>query len=531
MTAAAAHGAVFSTAVMTLARRLRRRGLRGSRFGVCDFPLRTARAPISARISAPINAPINAPIGAPLRALAASLLASLVLGACAPLPTRPSSGLITDIPEDVAPVSPTRLSPAYGSEDGRIETADRVWQLLADRFYDPHMNGADWAGVRVAALARAAAARSDAAFYAVLKAMTAQLHDSHTQVLTPREALDRRRFITTRLGVTLHLIDGQVAVLEGDPESRAAADMRPGDVVLGIDGVTLDADFIRAASNDPATAWPASLDAIEALPADPRDAESVRVMRAVIRVLAQALEREPQSARTVRLDLQLGDGSTRAVVLRPTAQARPPQAKVRWLDGQTVVIRFNRFVTELRSDLERALEAAAGAQAIIIDLRGNGGGDHDLYLWFVGRFLPDERAAMRTVTRGEGAPALQKVRDVRAGPGSRAPLLQPIAVLIDARTDSAAELAAVTLQEQRGAALIGEPTCGCVVGVPVEYVLPDGGGVRIAETGFISMRGARMEGEPTLPAVRVVPTLADLRAGRDVVLEEALRRFNARAPR
>ena len=504
-------------AVMAIVERWRRGSRVGSRVGSRFWPLRAPSTP-------------STPIGASLLTLVASLLSGLILSACAQLPTRPSSGLITDIPEDVAPVSATRLSPPYRSEDGRVETADRVWQLLADRFYDPHMNGADWAGVRTSALAQAAAAGSDAAFYAALKAIAARLRDSHTQVLTPREALDRRRFITTRLGVTLHLIDGQVAVLEVDPESRAAADTRPGDVVLSIDGVALGADFIRAASNDPATAGAASVDAIEALPADPRDAERVRVLRAVTRVLAQALERAPESSRAVRLDLQVADGSTRTVELRPTSQARPPQARFRWLDGQTMVIRFNRFVTELRSDLERALEAAAGAQAIIIDLRGNGGGDHDLYLWFVGQFLPDERAAMRTVTRGEGAHALQKVRDVRAGPGSRAPLLQPVAVLIDARTDSAAELAAVTLQEQRGAALIGEPTCGCVVGVPVEYVLPDGGGVRIAETGFISMRGARMEGEPTLPAVRVVPTLVELRAGRDVVLEEAMRRLNAPLP-
>jgi len=33
-----------------------------------------------------------------------------------------------------------------------------------------------------------------------------------------------------------------------------------------------------------------------------------------------------------------------------------------------------------------------------------------------------------------------------------------------------------------------------------------------------------------LPAVRVVPTLVELRAGRDVVLEEAMRRLNAPLP-
>jgi hypothetical protein len=67
-----------------------------------------------------------------------------------------------------------------------------------------------------------------------------------------------------------------------------------------------------------------------------------------------------------------------------------------------------------------------------------------------------------------------------------------------------------------------------VVGVRLEYVLPDGGGLRIAETGFVSARGARMEGQPTLPIVRVTPSLADLRAGRDPVLEEAVRRLASR---
>src|SRR5262249_2295677 len=94
----------------------------------------------------------------------------------------------------------------------------------------------------------------------------------------------------------------------------------------------------------------------------------------------------------------------------------------------------------------------------------------------------------------------------------------------DGRTGSAAELAAVVLAEQRGAVLVGEPTCGCVVGVRYEYVLPDGG-LRVAETGFVSARGVRLEGAPTIPAVRVVPSLADLRAGRDVVLEEAHQRM------
>jgi C-terminal processing protease CtpA/Prc len=96
-------------------------------------------------------------------------------------------------------------------------------------------------------------------------------------------------------------------------------------------------------------------------------------------------------------------------------------------------------------------------------------------------------------------------------------------VLTDRRSGSASELTAVTLLEQRDALLVGESTCGCVVGVSWEYVLPGGGGVRVSETGFRSAHGRRMEGEPLTPAIYVPPGVAELRAGRDRALEAAER--------
>jgi carboxyl-terminal processing protease len=211
-----------------------------------------------------------------------------------------------------------------------------------------------------------------------------------------------------------------------------------------------------------------------------------------------------------------------AVEVVAIERARPPRAEFRWLEGDVALIRFNRFHPSLRDDLERALANAVGARAVVVDLRGNGGGLLEMYRWFVGHFLPDERVPMRTTARETGAPLVQTVADLAVVP-QRRPLLQPVAVLVDGRTASSAELTAVTLAEQRNALLVGEPTCGCAVAVRVEYVLPDGGGLRIAETGFVSARGARMQDAPTVPAVRVTPTLADLRRGRDVALEEARR--------
>lgn len=461
--------------------------------------------------------------------------ACALLTACAQLPYRPAAGPITDVPWGVAAPSATALSPVYATSRARRDAAERVWRLLNDRFHDPSFNGVDWSEVRARVMPQAAAARSDAALYRVLKAMTAELRDPHTEVLTPREAIDVRRFVAPRNGVTLAVVEGRLAVLEVEPDSPgAAAGELAGDVVLAINDAAITPTFLAAAAADPATllARPLAGDGPEALPADTADAARLRSMRAVRRLLrSQVAAADVPSAGPPPAPLRM-----RLTIERPSAEqplrvevvavprARPPQAQIRWLDGKVAVIAFNRFHPSVRGDLERALDGAAGARALIIDLRGNGGGLLEMYRWFIGRFVPDERVPMRTITRNRGYADARNVEDLVVA-SHRTPLLQPIAILIDGRTASSAELAAVTLAEQRAALLVGEPTCGCAVAVRVEYVLPDGGGLRIAETAFLSARGARMQDAPTPPSLRVSPTLVDLRAGRDVVLEAAHRRL------
>src|SRR5690606_21747257 len=72
----------------------------------------------------------------------------------------------------------------------------------------------------------------------------------------------------------------------------------------------------------------------------------------------------------------------------------------------------------------------------------------------------------------------------------------PLIVLTSPRSGSGAELLASALQEQGRATIIGERTCGCLLGINRYEPLPGGGEIAISEVGLRSGRfGRRVEGE------------------------------------
>ncbi len=168
----------------------------------------------------------------------------------------------------------------------------------------------------------------------------------------------------------------------------------------------------------------------------------------------------------------------------------------------------------LALDIETSRQRSAG---LILDLRGNPGGEQRLFEWLVGRFVT-EPTDLGEMLRRSGTKRL--VDAMVATPAAR-PYVKPIAVLIDRSTASASELTAHALVEQRAAIAVGETTCGCVVAIRRDFVLPDGGALHVAEVGFRTARGRRMEADPLVPSLPVTPTLGDQRAGRDAVLDAA----------
>ncbi|MBI4952521.1 MAG: DUF4150 domain-containing protein [Myxococcales bacterium] len=95
---------------------------------------------------------------------------------------------------------------------------------------------------------------------------------------------------------------------------------------------------------------------------------------------------------------------------------------------------------------------ARGARALVLDLRGNPGGELDALLGIAGELLPPGTAVLR-LRDADGDEVVRRAR----GRGS---CDLPLAVLVDRGTASAAELLAGSLQAARRALLVGETTHG-----------------------------------------------------------------------
>lgn len=450
----------------------------------------------------------------PLLKSLAGLTAFITLSAAtASLPTRPAAGPVIGLSEHTARRLQDSLSEEFATPELRLEVQQKAWQVIADRHYDPALNGVDWLAVREKYRALVIAAKSDAEMYFVLKAMVRELKDSHTRVLTPRESADQRRFAATTSGIRMQVIDDQLVIIEVDADSPAArAGVRTGDVVVVIDDRRFDAAFFSAARELPLTG--ADIVSAEAEPTNQEEVARYAQLRAVRRAL-QRMPDAPLRAQLVTLQREGHDDIT--VMLTPEPLVRPPAVTTKITSAGIGVLKLNRFSARNRAEIEQALAAMADTRALVLDLRGNGGGDYSQFIWLVRQFLAEPRVVLTQLSRRGDQ---QTGRELRITPVDK-PYLKPIAVLTDRRSGSASELTATALLEQRDAVIVGESTCGCVVAVRAEYVLPGEGGIRISETGFRSAHGRRMEGEPLTPAIYAPPTLPDLRAGRDRALESA----------
>lgn len=181
------------------------------------------------------------------------------------------------------------------------------------------------------------------------------------------------------------------------------------------------------------------------------------------------------------------------------------------LEGDVGYIRLPELASaDVAGELRRAVRAlvAAGAESLILDLRGNPGGRLFAMMQAAGVFT--DGFLWRTVTRWTlplPYPALGITETDL-----------PLAILIDRGVNSAAEGLAGALQAQGRAVVIGETSAGNVEAV-LPFCLRDGSQAWIATGVLAPLWGPTWEGRGVEP---------DIAVPADEALEAALRYFHDR---
>jgi len=201
-----------------------------------------------------------------------------------------------------------------------------------------------------------------------------------------------------------------------------------------------------------------------------------------------------------------------------TGSGPQPVISSRVVNDRIGYIRIRGWGRFAPDEFDKLLEPLREKPGLIIDVRDNGGGSDKLAETVIARFITQPVLASVSFQRRPGTNLYEKIVFTVS---PRGPWRYPgrVAVLTNEGCASACEHF-VSGMFEAGALLVGTPTIGAC-GWSKEILLPGGVSLRCALTfplhGKVPSPLNGIE-----PHYLVTPTLADLRAGRDTVLEKAI---------
>ncbi len=142
-----------------------------------------------------------------------------------------------------------------------------------------------------------------------------------------------------------------------------------------------------------------------------------------------------------------------------------PAVRAERLPADVALVTVPVFAPGLSTEVFRGLRGLGeGLCGVVIDLRGNPGGDLEAALALAGDFLPEGAAVARLVESDGG----ERVVAARGGAGHGVPLV----ILVDRGTASAAELFTAAMKANGRAVVVGERTYGKTA---AQRLVPGGG--------------------------------------------------------
>lgn len=172
-------------------------------------------------------------------------------------------------------------------------------------------------------------------------------------------------------------------------------------------------------------------------------------------------------------------------------------------------------------EVDEALGALAGATSMIIDIRGNGGGNRNIATEIAGRFTDHSRTFSYLRYRsGAGHGDFTGFITQTVEPqGHR--FSGPVYVLTNRHDYSSAEDFVLAMRVRPQTVIMGDTTAGASGG-PIVRELPNGWTYELSQWIEFTPDKQVFEGRGLVPDVIIKPTVTTLNAGRDPVVDQAL---------
>ena len=348
---------------------------------------------------------------------------------------------------------------------------DDGWRMHRDHFWDPAMHGADWPAVRRKYAALLPRVRDRWELSELQAQMAAEAAALHSQLVTvdPRRGADD--IPPAGLGARLAKVDGGFRIehiyrsdveLPAERAPLAIVGAQPGELITHFNGQPLD-----------------------------RTADLGELLRG-------------QVDRQVLLGLKSASGADRRVVVLPVSGARESQLRTGdWehgraeraaarSDGRVGYLRLRAMLPEDLTTFVREFYAQLDRDALVIDVRGNNGGNIDS--WIIEKLMRRSWSFFQP-RHPEGAEPYANMQGSFRG---------PVAVLVDEQTYSDGETFAEGVKRLGLATVIGKRTAGAGIWLSDRNNLLDGGRMRAAETGVFTLDGRWLiEGRGVVPDVEV----------------------------